>query len=350
METKKMLKNLGIVLGVVVLLVVVLIIFAAVKNSKVNNKQLLNTMESAAKKYYAKHKELLNEKGASVSIDTLVAEGYLKPFNKLTKNTNCTGNVTVSYNGSDYTYLPYVKCNEYTSLTIADKLKTTVVTSGDGLYKDGNIYYYKGEYVNNYIKLGDTLYRIISIDSKGNVKVIATTPSKESYVWDDRYNAEKNQSSLGINDYEKSRMKESLTDLYNRLSANVKKYVLTYDWCIDKLSTDNLTFGTCSKTVSDNLGLVDAREFALASMDSNCHNLYDVSCQNYNYFVKLFGRTVWTMNAVNDNTYEAVSISEDGAYTRRVSSASRIYVTFYVSGLNTYTSGEGTEKNPYVVR
>ena len=55
------------------------------------------------------------------------------------------------------------------------ELKTEVVTSGDGLYKDSSEdgrYVYKGINPNNYIKLGDDMYRIIAAESNNTIKVI----------------------------------------------------------------------------------------------------------------------------------------------------------------------------------
>ena len=66
-----------------------------------------------------------------------------------------------------------------------------VVGSGDGLYNaeegtDDTLYIYRGENPNNYIKLGSDLYRIMSIDSLGNLKVIKDTPLT-SKIWDPGY-------------------------------------------------------------------------------------------------------------------------------------------------------------------
>ena len=57
-----------------------------------------------------------------------------------------------------------------------DVIKNHVVTSGTGLYKVGNRYIFKGENPNNYIKKGNDLYRIISIESNDTVKVIKDEP------------------------------------------------------------------------------------------------------------------------------------------------------------------------------
>ena len=73
-----------------------------------------------------------------------------------------------------------------------------VVTSGDGLYADSiesGRYIYKGANPNNYICLGDlsggtcpenSLYRIISIESDGAIKVIKNT-ALSSMVWEPSY-------------------------------------------------------------------------------------------------------------------------------------------------------------------
>lgn len=59
--------------------------------------------------------------------------------------------------------------------TAVEFLKTNIVTTGDGLYKDiydDNRYIYRGASPNNYIKLGNDMYRIIAIESDKTLKVI----------------------------------------------------------------------------------------------------------------------------------------------------------------------------------
>jgi hypothetical protein len=55
-----------------------------------------------------------------------------------------------------------------------DDLKSTVVTSGDGLYYDSNSgeYYYRGANPNNYIEFNNEVWRIMSISTSGNLKII----------------------------------------------------------------------------------------------------------------------------------------------------------------------------------
>ena len=59
--------------------------------------------------------------------------------------------------------------------TAAEMLKAKVVTSGDGLYTDSTEagrYIYRGADPNNYIELGDDMYRIIAVESDNTIKVI----------------------------------------------------------------------------------------------------------------------------------------------------------------------------------
>ena len=62
-----------------------------------------------------------------------------------------------------------------TSNAAAEMLKAKVVTSGDGLYTDSTEagrYIYRGASPDNYIKLGDDMYRIIAVESDNTLKVI----------------------------------------------------------------------------------------------------------------------------------------------------------------------------------
>lgn len=50
--------------------------------------------------------------------------------------------------------------------------------------------------------MGEKLYRIIEITEDNELKLISTTKYQDSFVWDDRYNIEKDRN-YGINDYAK---------------------------------------------------------------------------------------------------------------------------------------------------
>ena len=76
--------------------------------------------------------------------------------------------------------------------TAGEIISTSIVNSGDGLYAstiDSRRYIYRGSNPNNYIKLEennvDVMYRIISFEADGSIKVIRDT-SIGSMAWDER--------------------------------------------------------------------------------------------------------------------------------------------------------------------
>ena len=80
----------------------------------------------------------------------------------------------------------------------AEQLKKEVVTSGDGLYADPTVpgrYVFKGVNPNNYITIGDDVYRIISVESDGSLKVMSTVSLERDFdsLW--------SRSSSDSNDY-----------------------------------------------------------------------------------------------------------------------------------------------------
>ena len=113
----------------------------------------------------------LNQK-IDISIEELVNKGLVKTINEYTQDetTSCSAKVTIYNNNGYYLYEPNINCGEkYKTKTLQDTLiKDSLVETGNGLYKVDDEYIFKGDNVNNYIKLNDVLYRIVSINSDGN--------------------------------------------------------------------------------------------------------------------------------------------------------------------------------------
>ena len=57
---------------------------------------------------------------------------------------------------------------------IADKMKENITTTGEGLYLESysNNYYFKGEDPNNYIRFNGELWRVMTVNSDGTVKIM----------------------------------------------------------------------------------------------------------------------------------------------------------------------------------
>ena len=354
-ENKKMFKMFGMLIGGLVVILVLFFIIIAIMGSKVSNDKLVNLIERATVRYYNDHsEELPKNDGESVRItsETLISNKYMKSFDKSTRNTGCSAEIKTTNNNGQYLHIVSLYCSEYKTREIIDVLKENVVTSGNGLYASNGTYYYRGEYVNNYIKLADKIYRIVSIDSNNNIKLVESTTSNVTYPFDNRYNVERKQDSLGINDYAKSRSKETIDEAYEKYDDSLKKYIINYDWCTAKrgLEDGSMSLNECSSTVKDYVGLITPIEYARVSLDSNCKSVLDGACANYNYLYNIYEYTVWTLTGVAENTYQAFTISYGYVEEKRTNNTVRASIMFNISGENTYISGDGTEAKPYIIK
>ncbi len=77
-------------------------------------------------------------------------------------------NITINAKGN-------IKCNPK---IVKEKLLENLTTVGEGLYADEyeeGRYVYKGENPNNYLKFNDELWRIVSLEKDGTIKILKTT-------------------------------------------------------------------------------------------------------------------------------------------------------------------------------
>ena len=243
---KKMFVFGGIAIGLVVLIIIIAVVVSII-NKKTPYEKVEHIMAEAAYKYLDANKELLpNETNLTTTVSTkvLVEKEYMKELKKLTKDESCKGEVVVKYKDGDYDYQGYLTCKNYKTELLIDRIKkdNPVVVAGDGLYDETEFLRFRGEYVNNYLKVGDINYRILKVGSDNKIYI---TPQdmddmdEKIYIyWDDRYNTEE-EISCGINDYNLSRIKRSLEDIYKSLDSLIKNNITTYTACIGKRAETN---------------------------------------------------------------------------------------------------------------
>lgn len=357
---KKILKLIGIFIGVVVALIIVLLIVKTISGGKVSYEQLENIMERAAKRYVNDTPELfVNEVSNEVylSASELAKKGYMKDISKyVNNNITCDGNVIVYKNLDNYTYTSKLDCGkDYTTVLLVDKITEDVVSSGSGLYNIDTNYIYRGESVNNYIKFSNQIWRIVSIDSQNNLKIVQTD-SKKQTVWDNRYNKDYKQN-IGINDFqgiEPSRLKNSILSLYNSestISAEDKAYIVPKEYCIGKrkLTDNSKDNSTECKTLSELMGasLLTVSDYMAVSLDEGCTSINSSECTNYNYLVKT-GIHGWTVTAQSENTGYAYYISSK-IYTDETKAYNDIFLVVNVTGNIKYKSGTGTSDDPFII-
>lgn len=339
-----------------VFIILVIILIANLSSGGIKNySELENELISSTKKYYNNNSDKLpvNDGGKVTITDAILIEaGYIKELKKLYSKDTCSATINVIKSGEEYLYNPILKCENYTTKTLVEQLKNNVVSSESGLYFQNNEYVFKGEYINNYVEFDGKLWRIVKIDDNG-IKMYLEDKKIETNVWDDRYNIEK-KSDYGKNVYDTSRISVYLEDAYKNnkfVSEKNKKYLVNAKWCIGSISENTLisNINLCDKTMNSYVGLLNADDYAKASLEPACKYFDDVQCVNYNYMNSL-NKTNWTLNAYEGNTHDVYAITSSGASKYRASRESAVRPTIYLNSDVLLKSGEGSEKTPYMVK
>ena len=365
------LKNLSkgtlILIGTVIFLPIFIIILLVILQScstGTSYDKYESKMITAASKYF-NDKKLLPESNTDstlVTLDALVSGGYIKSPEKLFKDKNCEGYVSVRNNGyvkeldlsGKPNYNVYLKCDNYKTNTLKDNIMNDLVTSGSGLYEDGNYYVFKGDNPKNVINFYGKLYRILSIDKDGVARLVKAENEMSTRPWDNKYNVEANYS------YGKSIFKDSyilkilLADYSNDkiISKKAREHIVSHDICIGKRDKDDKSISfdlDCSDVLNEQvISLVNVSDFARASLDPDCNSIDGRSCRNYNYLYEVLNNT-WTLNSASNNSYEVFYLSSGVAQVATASDYNEYNIIIYIDGDETVKSGNGTINDPYII-
>ena len=366
---KRMVRFMLIVIFVMVFLLLVLYLLSISTKHSYTYREVENIMKEAAVAYFKEYPEHLPlEEGNIVEIDSsnLANAGKMKPLTEYVgEDKTCSGVVQVEKSGTNYLYVPYLNCgDDYVTLELYRKVSAneTIVTSGYGLYQTNGSYVFRGEVVNNFVKLGESMWRIVKITSNNTMYLISYEGVHFSQPWDDRYNQERLYES-GKNGYSASRVREFLDRIYENpsedngeklLSKKDKTRILAYSLCTGKRSPKsekNDNTEECAETLKNQkYGLLTLSDYLYASVDPNCKSASTKSCKNYNYLVYK-NSNWWLATANNENSSTVFQVGRNGAVTAET--ASNYAVVRPVILLNSkilYKKGEGTLEKPYTVR
>lgn len=365
---KQLLKLVAIISGGFVVILLIVLIGTAVIGTDHSYDQIEQILKNAAIKYYQVQDVLLPSKeGETSEVDatTLASDDYklMKPLAKLKKNASCTGKVVVQKINDEFIYTPYLDCGD--SYKTEELYKAVInenkpVTSGNGLYEMNGEHVFRGDTVNNYVKLSKGLFRIIKITSENKILLIPEFNNNYYDVWDDRYNSDISYSA-GINAYRPSRMKDILANVY---AGKEKELILLDDTDKQKLTTFPLCIGKRSQEEVNNtgaiecadvlenqiIGLLTVSDYLNASLDTNCTKTVSKSCQNYNY-LKIKDITWWLASATNANTSDVYYVNQEGyILTSNASSLNIVRPTIMLNNNVMIRSGKGTESDPFILK
>lgn len=340
----------GTIIGVIVVLLLSVLILSSCSN-KTSYEKIEKKLIKAAEKYVAEKQEVLEDEKLVITADQLVSAEYIKPLDEM-KEDNCEGTVLVMNNGGVMNYMPNLICTNYQTKTLKNTIiDDNLVTSKDGLYAINGEYVFRGKKVNNYLSFAGRKWRIIKIDSYGNIKLVSIEDSEKNVIWDNKFNTETGYST-GENDYSTSYILEYLKEQYTGYKENTKKHIIPVNACIGSREKTNLVISTavdCSKTLEKQyVGLINPTDYAQASLDPDCGKINDGSCTNFNYMYDTIGST-WTMNSIADNTYQSILYVTGHFSATDTNEHNKYHLVVNLSGNELYQKGNGTLDDPYVV-
>ncbi len=361
---KKMMKNLFIIAIITFLIVILLFVFSSFGGKK-SYSDVEDIMIKSATKYYNENQSLLPKTTGGIveiSAKKLANLNYMRELERYLKSATCSGKVVVENNDDHYIYVPYLDCGDaYKTTELYRKITDSrnLVTTGDGLYSSSGNYIFRGENVNNYVSIGEHLWRVVKVTKDNEVVLIKNDDiSYETSSWDNRYNATIRYKA-GINDFSISRIHDKLEKIYqdpkNELfTKEVKDHMISHNYCIgkrDKKATGSDHSIECS-LLSEPLkvGLLTTSEYMYASLDSGCTYTTSSSCQNYNYLANK-NSAWWLITASQEDSYHAYYITNGGVIkSDNTSSYYAIRPLIYLNSRTMFKDGEGSLEKPYTLK
>lgn len=353
------------ILGGTVVIIILLVLIGSCSSGGGSYEAIEQSMVNAAKEYYSSRKNKLpkeEETTIKVTIGTLVEAELL---NEITdpkdKEQTCSGYVEVTKVGDEYSYMPFLTCKgNYEPKYLNDIVKDTKTDEyGNGVYTINNELVYRGDDVDNYVSFNDQLWRIVKVDSEGDIKLVLSSKTENTYVWDDSYNSEKDDNVGITTDYLHADIRKTLNDYYeNNFTKESKSKIVLKNLCIGGYNYDsekyelNDSFSVekeCS-IIKENekVGLLNAIDYQSSSLDSSCINLQNKECVNRNYLSNNNINT-WLLNKVSSTNYQVLYLSNTIMVTN-ANNEKRINPVIYITNKAIISSGDGTVEKPYVVK
>lgn len=346
------------ILGGTVVIIILLVLISSCSSGGGSYEAIEQSMVNAAKEYYSSRKNKLpkeEETTIKVTIGTLVEAELL---NEITdpkdKEQTCSGYVEVTKVGDEYSYMPFLTCKgNYEPKYLNDIVKDTKTDEyGNGVYTINNELVYRGDDVDNYVSFNDQLWRIVKVDSEGDIKLVLAESTQDYYPWDDAYNSDKKENVGVTTDYLHTSIRKTLDDYYEKnLKRESKAKIVSKNLCVGKYTiTDSFSIEKECSVIKENekVGLLTATDYQNASLDTDCINLNNQECSNYNYLSNDKINT-WLINSTADNSYTALYVYENiqesyANYPKRISP------TIYLTSKSIILNGEGTIEKPYIIK
>lgn len=243
-----------------------------------------------------------------------------------------------------------------------------VATTNEGLLSTidnkGTTYFFRGNVNNNYVKIGDLLFRIVRINGDSTVRLILDGVLKEQYA----YNSNELDDDASISSLSLLSNSSILTKLNSWIETNLSsysKYLVNGDFCTDtsfNLNVNGINYSNtyerifndgapdlyCSGTVySSKVGLISVDEVVFAgaagSKPNTSYYLYNKNIPG-NYLTN----STYFINVANN--VAMMNIMSNGAVGDGILITNQSYIRPVINiGTNANVKGNGTLENPYMI-
>ena len=305
------------------------------------------------------------------------------------------GRLFAEFNNGTFSTIAFDSDNQNSASSSLECNPDNVVTSGSGMYfddtEDGKCIF-KGANPNNYIRFNDELWRIISLEKDGTIKIIRSS-AESANAFDTA--GQRDQASNGaggtycasgnngcnawginnnyINGYisgtvlKDASLNTYLNNTYlNKITTN-KANIINHAWYVGAINANN---GDIKNQMNDEktsqwngkIGLITVSEFIRANSNNNqcgslsLNNNNTSSCINTNWIYNIIpeNSNMWTITPTLDNNNQVFIISKDQKpgsinYTNASINTSFVAPSLYLSEQTVITGGTGTKEDPYLI-
>ncbi len=297
-----------------------------------------------------------------------LAVGILIPSRATQSFTfNVSGNTIASFNieirkvmDTDKYFYTTILSNNKVKKSSVTKVGEEIAETDEGLIEDiddlGLTYYFRGNVQNNYVKIAESLWRIIRINGDGTVKL----------VLDENVSELANYHS-DIENFESLKDASISTYLANYYESNLTEYddyIINYKYCIETESISNTneklyngytrlvtnkipTFNCLGSLHSSKIGLLTADEVIYAGANFEKENksyyLYNSKIENVWWTSSLAKASATVFYPFSVNSNGKVEYATSGMLYRNLRPTINLI-------RKTVVSGNGTKDNPYEIK
>lgn len=228
----------------------------------------------------------------------------------------------------------------------------------------GNTYYFRGVVNNNFVKLGNNMFRVVRINGNGTVRLVLNNVLEVEVPYNSNLAADENDIS-NIPLLNNATIINTLNEWYSANIGEFDNYIVDSDFCIDnafnkvvndikysntyeRVYTDFTPDLYCSGSIyTGKVGLLSADELLFAGAVENSEN---EKYYLYNQEIKgqYFTLSTYSANSLNEVTM--INVLSNGSIGKGLKATESAGVRPVINlGLGTKVKGSGTEDNPYII-